>query len=76
MALAYSLLPVGVGVGCGTGDGVSADACPAVMITTMTEAAIATLVPAEARRQRNRRCFTMAPRDVWRDVSMLGAEYD
>jgi hypothetical protein len=55
------LLAATVGVGCGTGDGVSADACPAVMITTMTEAAIARLVLVEARRQRNWRCFTVAP---------------
>ena len=53
----------GAGVaGSGAGEGVSADACPAIMITTMSDAAIARLPPVAARQRENRRRLTRTPK--------------
>jgi len=51
-------------VGSGMGEGVSADACPAIMITTMSDAAIARLLLVEARQRENRRRLTRTPKMI------------
>src|SRR6476660_536516 len=60
LAVAASL---GAGVvGSGAGEGVSADACPAIMITTMSDAEIARPPPVAARQRENRRRLTRTPK--------------
>ena len=56
-------------VGSGAGEGVSADACPAIMITTMSDAAIARLLPVAARQRENRRSLTKTPKMTREHVS-------
>ena len=49
-------------VGSGAGEGVSAAACPPIMITTMSDDAIARLPPVAARQRENRRRLTRTPK--------------
>ena len=65
LAVAASL---GAGVvGSGAGEGVSADACPAIMITTMRDAAI--VLPVAARQRENLRRLTRTPKMTAERVS-------
>jgi hypothetical protein len=63
-------------VGSVVGEGVSADACPAIMITTMTDAATARLVPMAPRQRGNRRKFTTAPKMIPERVSCPEQRHD
>jgi len=61
-------------VGSGIGEGVSADACPATMITTMTDTATARLETMAPRQRGNRRKFTTAPKMMIPERVVPGAE--
>jgi hypothetical protein len=71
---AAASLVADVVVGSVVGEGVSADACPAIMITTMTDAATARLVPIAPRQRGNRRKFTTAPKMIPETCVVPGAE--